>query len=60
MNRFGKYIKSAFKVLFISGVTISTASYGYLQYVNSIIGPLNINQDEAIAYYKKQFKYEEA
>lgn len=57
MNRFGKYIKRGIKGFLITGVTVSAASYGYLQYVNSIIGPLNINKEEAIAYYKKKFNY---
>ena len=56
MQNFKKIAKTGLKVATISTISISALSYGYLQYINSILGPINIQYDEAISYYKDKHK----
>lgn len=39
-----------------STVGFSITGFAYLQYVNSIIGPISIDKNEAVSYYKTDMK----
>lgn len=56
MKKIFKSIATGLKVVGVSAITLSTLGYGYLQYVNSIMGPINIQKDEAISFYKSNHK----
>jgi len=55
MRRFAKLFVPALKIGVISVATVSTLGFAYLQYINSIIGPINWNKDEIVAAYKDRF-----
>ena len=52
MHRFKRIFKTGIKVASIAGGTGTVLGFGYLQYVNNVLGPINIEHDEAITYYK--------
>ena len=56
MQRGKKIAKTTLKVAIIGATIGGVLGYGYLQYINSSIGPLNINYDNAMMYYKDRFK----
>ena len=56
MHRLKRFFKIGFKVAAIGGLSGSILGYGYLQYVNSILGPINMNYDEAVNYYKSKYE----
>ena len=51
-----KLVKTGLKILAVSSISASVLGYGYLQYINSILGPTNIQYDDAISYYKDKHK----
>lgn len=44
MNNMLRSLVRGVKILTVSAATLSILSYGYLQYINSIIGPLNVDK----------------
>ncbi len=49
-------IKKSFKIAVYSTVGFSITGFAYLQYVNSIIGTISIDKNEAVSYYKTDMK----
>ena len=54
MHRFKRFFKTGLKVAGIGAVSSAVFGYGYLQYVNSKLGPITLDYDEAMTYYKQK------
>ena len=52
MRRVVKHLKLGLKMAAVSSVAGSALGYAYLQYVNSIIGPIDLDYDRATNYYR--------
>jgi hypothetical protein len=53
------YLKMVFKVTTIGSLSATVFGYAYLQYINSVIGSISLNKEEAIAFYKEKYQYSE-
>lgn len=56
MNKAFSLFKTGFKFASITLGIGSLCGFGYLQYVNSIIGPVDIEKDNALSFYKEHHK----
>ena len=56
MHRFKKLFMTGLKISTITIATTSVASFGYLQYINTVLGPIDLRYDEAISFYKDKYK----
>jgi hypothetical protein len=52
-------VKKGLKIGAYSTIGFSITGFAYLQYVNSIIGPISIDKNEALSYYKQDMKMSE-
>lgn len=55
MRRLARQLLPVFKYGAFAVVTVAAAGYGYLQYINYQIGPIQWNKDEVVAAYKKRY-----
>ena len=53
MNKALNFFKKGLKYSLLGGSAITVGCYGYLQYVNSILGPIKIDKQNALDYYKE-------
>lgn len=53
MNKALNFFKKVLKYSLLGGSAITVGCYGYLQYVNSILGPIKIDKQNALDYYKE-------
>jgi hypothetical protein len=56
MKRGLKYLKTGAKIFALGFGASTTMGYVYLQYVNSQIGPIDLDHDEAINFYKVKYQ----
>jgi len=54
-----QYLKLVFKVTTIGSISASVLGYTYLQYINSVLGPISLNKEEAINFYQERYNYSE-
>ena len=52
-------LKKSLKIAAYSTVGFSITGFAYLQYVNSIIGPISIDKNDAVSFYKKDMNMSE-
>ncbi len=52
-------IKKSLKVAAYSTIGFSVTGFAYLQYINSIIGPISIDKSEAVSFYKSDMRMSE-
>jgi hypothetical protein len=52
MSKFYRLIKRGLQLTTISVTFGSIGGYAYLQYINSILGPIDIDKENAMAFYK--------
>jgi hypothetical protein len=52
MRKVMNIAKKSLKVAAYSTLGFSITGFAYLQYINSIIGPISVEKDEAISYYQ--------
>lgn len=52
MSNMLMFLRRGIKMITTSALTLTVLSYGYLQYINSIIGPLHVDKQNAIEFYK--------
>lgn len=60
MNKFFGLARTGLKYTFYCTTAISISAYAYLQYVNSQLGPIRIDKDNALNFYKEHHKMGEA
>jgi hypothetical protein len=53
MNKALNFFKKGLKYSLHGGTAIAVGCYSYLQYVNSILGPINIDKQNSLDYYKE-------
>ena len=53
MRRAVKLIVPILKIGVASAIAASTLGYAYLQYINSIIGPIDWKKDDIVSAYKR-------
>jgi hypothetical protein len=51
MNKVLSLARRGLKIAAYSAIGLSVAGFGYLQYINSVIGPIGIEKGEATSYY---------
>ena len=56
MNKLLKVIRKGLVFTAASLTTASLGGFAYLLYVNSILGPIDIDKHEAISFYKETHK----
>ena len=44
MHRVKRFLKTGLKLAAISGVSATVLGYGYLQYINTVLGPINLEK----------------
>jgi hypothetical protein len=59
MRKVMNIAKKSLKVAAYSTLGFSITGFAYLQYINSIIGPISVEKDEAISYYQSEMKMSE-
>ena len=52
MSRIKQILKTGLKVTTFGGISVLLGGFTYLQYINSVLGPLHLKQEEAMSYYK--------
>lgn len=58
MSRYVKLLLKSLKYAgILTGVTAAGA-YGYLQYINSVIGPIEIDREVSTKFYQEEYKME--
>jgi hypothetical protein len=60
MNKVFNLIKKGLKYSFYCTTALTVTGYAYLQYVNSALGPINIDKQMALDFYKQQHKMGDA
>lgn len=53
LKKFFSFAGKSMMVLSVASAAAGTLGFAYLQHVNSIIGPINVNKDDALQHYKK-------
>lgn len=56
MNKAFSLFKTGLKYVSITLGFGSLCGFGYLQYVNSILGPVDIDKNDALSFYKEHHK----
>lgn len=60
MNRAFNFLRSGLKYSFYFTTTLVAGSFAYLQYVNSVLGSVNIDKQTALDYYKEEHRMGDA
>ena len=56
MQKYLKTLGSGLKYAAYLGLGSVAVGFGYLQYINSQIGPIDVNRDETTKFYMSQYK----
>jgi hypothetical protein len=60
MNKTFRLLKQGLKYSFYCSTALAVSGYAYLQYVNSVLGPISIDKQNALDFYKDYHKMDEA
>jgi len=53
MNKALNFVKKSLKYCLFGSTVLTIGGYGYLQYINTLLGPINIDKQTALDYYKE-------
>ena len=56
MRRFFSTLKKGLAIASVTCLAAGTIGFAYLQYISSIIGPINVNKVDALKHYKTELK----